>query len=140
MTALYTPREKYLNYSINIKKGDEVDLKEISKKLIECGYERVEVVEGKGEFSFRGGILDVFPPIAVYPYRIELFGDEIDSIRTFNIESQRSIEKVEVVEIFPAKEVIVDEEAKKSANDKIISELDSIIEKSNKKNNEQLIK
>ena len=56
-----------------------------------------------------------FPPIAVYPYRIELFGDEIDSIRTFNIESQRSIEKVEVVEIFPAKEIIVDEEAKKSA-------------------------
>ena len=140
MTALYTPREKYLNYSIIIKKGDEVDLKEISKKLIECGYERVEVVEGKGEFSFRGGILDVFPPIAVYPYRIELFGDEIDSIRTFNIESQRSIEKVEVVEIFPAKEVIVDEEAKKSANDKIISELDSIIEKSNKKNNEQVDK
>ena len=140
MTSLYTPREKYLNYSISIKNGDEVDLKEISKKLIECGYERVEVVEGKGEFSFRGGILDVFPPIAVYPYRIELFGDEIDSIRTFNIESQRSIEKVEFVEIFPAKEVIVDEEAKKSANDKIISELDSIIEKSNKKNNEQIDK
>ena len=140
MTALYTPRKKYLNYSITIKNGDEVDLKEISKKLVECGYERVEVVEGKGEFSFRGGILDVFPPIAIYPYRIELFGDEIDSIRTFNIESQRSIEKVESIEIFPAKEVIVDEEAKKSANDKIINELDSIIEKSNKKNNEQVDK
>lgn len=140
LTALYTPRKKYFNYSITIKNGDEVDLKDISKKLIECGYERVEVVEGKGEFSFRGGILDVFPPIAVYPYRIELFGDEIDSIRTFNIESQRSIEKVESMEIFPAKEVIVDEEAKNSANDKIINELDSIVEKSNKKNNEQVDK
>ena len=140
LTALYTPREKYLKYSIGIKSGDEVDLKDTSKRLIECGYERVEVVEGKGEFSFRGGILDVFPPTAVYPYRIELFGDEIDSIRTFNIESQRSIEKVEFMEIFPAKEVIVDEEAKKSANDKIIAELDSIIEKSNKKNNEQIDK
>ena len=140
ITALYTPRQKYLNYSITIKNGDEVDLKDISKKLIECGYERVEVVEGKGEFSFRGGILDVFPPIAVYPYRIELFGDEIDSIRTFNIESQRSIEKVKSIEIFPAKEVIVDEEGKKSANDKIISELDSIIEKSNNKNNDQVDK
>ena len=140
MTALYTPRKKYFNYSITIKNGDEVDLKDISKKLVECGYERVEVVEGKGEFSFRGGILDVFPPVAVYPYRIELFGDEIDSIRTFNIESQRSIEKVECMEIFPAKEVIVDEEAKNSANDKIINELDSIIEKSNKKNNEQVDK
>ena len=140
ITALYTPRQKYLNYSITIKNGDEVDLKDISKKLIECGYERVEVVEGKGEFSFRGGILDVFPPTAVYPYRIELFGDEIDSIRTFNIESQRSIEKVKSIEIFPAKEVIVDEEAKKSANDKMISELDSIIEKSNNKNNDQVDK
>ena len=140
LTALYTPRKKYFNYSITIKNGDEVDLKDISKKLVECGYERVEVVEGKGEFSFRGGILDVFPPTAVYPYRIELFGDEIDSIRTFNIESQRSIEKVESMEIFPAKEVIVDEEAKKSANDKIISELDSIIEKSNKKDSEQVDK
>ena len=140
LTALYTPRKKYFNYSITIKNGDEVDLKDISKKLIECGYERVEVVEGKGEFSFRGGILDVFPPIAVYPYRIELFGDEIDSIRTFNIESQRSIEKVESMEIFPAKEVIVDEEAKNSANDKIINELDSIFEKSNKKNNEKVDK
>ena len=51
-----------------------------------------------------------FPPISAYPYRIELFGDEIDSIRTFNIESQRSIEKVKNLEIFPAKEIIVDEE------------------------------
>ena len=140
MTALYTPREKYLSYSINIKNGDEVDLKEISTKLIECGYERVEVVEGKGEFSFRGGILDVFPPTAVYPYRIELFGDEIDSIRTFNIESQRSIEKVKSIDIFPAKEVIVDEEAKKRANDTIISELNSILEKANNKNSEQIEK
>ena len=64
-------------------------------------------------FHLEGGILDVFPPIAIYPYRIELFGDEIDSIRTFNIESQRSIEKVESIEIFPAKEVIVDEEQKR---------------------------
>lgn len=140
MTALYTPREKYLNYSISIKTGDEVDLKDISKKLIECGYERVEVVEGKGEFSFRGGILDVFPPIAIYPYRIELFGDEVESIRTFNVESQRSIEKVKIVKIFPAKEVIVDEESKNNANKEIINELESIIEKSNKQNSDQVEK
>ena len=140
MTSVYTPKEKYINYNINIKSGDEVNLKDISNKLIECGYERVEVVEGKGEFSFRGGILDVFPPIAIYPYRIELFGDEVDSIRTFNIESQRSIEKVEVVEIFPAKEVIVDEESKKRANECIIDELNNVIEKSSNKNSEQIQK
>ena len=140
MTSVYTPKEKYINYNINIKSGDEVNLKDIANKLIECGYERVEVVEGKGEFSFRGGILDVFPPIAIYPYRIELFGDEVDSIRTFNIESQRSIEKVEVVEIFPAKEVIVDEESKKRANECIIDELNNVIEKSSNKNSEQIQK
>ena len=140
MTSVYTPKEKYINYNINIESGDEVNLKDISNKLIECGYERVEVVEGKGEFSFRGGILDVFPPIAIYPYRIELFGDEVDSIRTFNIESQRSIEKVEVVEIFPAKEVIVDEESKKRANECIIDELNNVIEKSSNKNSEQIQK
>ena len=133
ITALYTPREKYLDYSITIKNGDEINLNDISKKLIECGYERVEVVEGKGEFSFRGGILDVFPPISVYPYRIELFGDEVDSIRTFNIESQRSIEKVESMDIFPAKEIIVDEQAKINANKKITDELDELIEKSSNK-------
>ena len=140
ITALYTPREKYLDYSITIKNGDEINLNDISKKLIECGYERVEVVEGKGEFSFRGGILDVFPPISVYPYRIELFGDEVDSIRTFNIESQRSIEKVESMDIFPAKEIIVDEQAKINANKKITDELDELIEKSSNKNTEQLDK
>ncbi len=140
LTTLYTPREKYLEYKINIKNGDEVDLKEISKRLVECGYERVEVVEGKGEFSLRGGILDVFPPISVYPFRVELFGDEIESIRTFNIESQRSIEKVKSIEIFPAKEVIVSEQDKKNAQDKIVKELDSILEKANNKSNDQIDK
>ena len=84
------PKENYLKYSINIEEGAEVNLKSIAESLIECGYERVEVVEGKGEFSFRGGILDVFPPIAIYPYRVELFGDEVDSIRTFNIEFSKA--------------------------------------------------
>ena len=127
LTTLYTPGQKYLDYTIDINTGDEIDLKILANKLVQCGYERVETVEGKGEFSFRGGILDVFPPIAVYPYRIELFGDEVDSIRTFNTSSQRSIEKINKITIFPAKEVIVDEEAKKRANELITAELTDII-------------
>ena len=140
MTTLYTPKQKYLEYSLTIKQGEEVDLKDISTKLMNCGYERVEVVEGKGEFSFRGGILDVFPPNAVYPYRIELFGDEIDSIRTFNIESQRSIEKIDKFDIFPAKEVIVDEEVKEKAINGITEELNSVIENSSKKDEDRVDK
>ena len=67
---------------------------DFTEKLIQCGYERVDRVETKGQFSIRGGIIDLFPPISALPFRIELFDEEIDSIRTFNSETQRSIDKV----------------------------------------------
>ncbi|MFU7516678.1 transcription-repair coupling factor [Clostridium sp. HCS.1] len=126
LTSVYTPKELFNKYNITLSVDDEVDFKELSKKLLECGYERVESVEGKGEFSLRGGILDVFPPISTYPYRIDLFGDTIDSIRTFNTESQRSIEKVDSMEIFPAKEVILDEEALSRGKENILKEFEEI--------------
>ncbi len=106
-------KKLFLEHSINLKIGKQIDFNELSKLLVESGYERVDMVEGKGEFSIRGGLLDLFPPDSIYPYRIELFGDEIDSIRTFNTESQRSIDKVKTLSIFPAKEVIINEEIKK---------------------------
>ena len=140
ITSLYTPKEYYLRYSMIIKTGDDIDLKEISKSLLQCGYERVEVVEGKGEFSFRGGILDVFPPTSAYPYRVELFGDEVDSIRTFNTESQRSIEKVEEFSIFPSKEVIVDDECRSRAVQNINEELKKVIANVSKENKESVEK
>ena len=140
LTSLYTPKEYYLRYSMIIKTGDDIDLKEISKSLLQCGYERVEVVEGKGEFSFRGGILDVFPPTSAYPYRVELFGDEVDSIRTFNTESQRSIEKVEEFSIFPSKEVIVDDECSSRAVQNINEELKKVIANVSKENKESVEK
>lgn len=140
LTSLYTPREYYFNYSMNISQGSELDLKGLSKKLTECGYERVEAVEGKGEFSYRGGILDVFPPTSVYPYRIELFGDEVDSIRTFNTESQRSIEKIKSFEIFPAKEIIINSEVQEKASEKIKEELNNILDNASKNDNERIEK
>ena len=140
LTSLYTPKEYYLRYSMIIKTGDDIDLKEISKSLLQCGYERVEVVEGKGEFSFRGGILDVFPPTSAYPYRVALFGDEVDSIRTFNTESQRSIEKVEEFSIFPSKEVIVDDECRSRAVQNINEELKKVIANVSKENKESVEK
>ena len=140
LTSLYTPREYYFNYSMNISQGSELDLKGLSKKLTECGYERVESVEGKGEFSYRGGILDVFPPTSVYPYRIELFGDEVDSIRTFNTESQRSIEKIKSFDIFPAKEIIINSEVQEKASEKIKEELNNILDNASKNDNERIEK
>ena len=60
--CIYTPIELYRSHSFTLKLGEELDLRDLSKTLTECGYERLDMVEGKGEFSLRGGILDVFPP------------------------------------------------------------------------------
>ena len=136
--ARYTPKELFKTHTIKVNVGDEVDFKELSRLLVESGYDRVEVVEGKGEFSLRGGLLDLFPPNYVYPYRIELFGDEIDSIRTFNTESQRSIDKVDGIEIFPAKEIIIDNDIIDNALKNIKNELDETLE--NNKDSERAIK
>ena len=123
----YTPRKLFNEYKFTIKLGEEVELKEILDLLISSGYERVEMVEGKGECSLRGGLLDVFPPDSLYPYRIELFGNEVDSIRTFNTESQRSIEKVNKVDIFPAREIILNSEIIDEASGRISQELNKAI-------------
>lgn len=123
LASNYISPELYKTYTFNFSIGDSVDLKELSKKLIYSGYERTSVVEGKGEFSIRGGIIDVYSPISSTPYRIELFGDEIESIRSFNVESQRSIEKVNNIEIFPAKEMILNEENIKLGYEEIKKDL-----------------
>lgn len=74
------------------------------QKLTDMGYVREDMVEGKGQFSVRGGILDIFPPAAENPYRIELFGDEVDSVRTFDVFTQVSVENADGVKIGPADE------------------------------------
>ena len=73
------------------------------------GYEREAQVESCGQFSIRGGILDIFPLTEENPWRIELWGDEIDSIRSFDVESQRSIENLEEITIYPATEMLLTE-------------------------------
>ncbi len=126
-TSFYTPVELYKKYSFSIKIGDSLSLKELNEKLVLSGYDRVEIVENKGQFSFRGGILDLYPPTLRMPYRIEFFGDEVDSIRTFNAESQRSIEKVNKIEVFPAKEIILERGNIEAGYEKIKKELGAII-------------
>lgn len=125
--SCYTPRELLINNRLSLNVGEDVNFKDIANVLVAGGYERVDMVEGKGEFSLRGGLLDVFPADSIYPYRIELFGDEIDSIRTFNTESQRSIEKVQSIDVFPAKEMIVDDNIIKEAKSKIQEELKEVL-------------
>ncbi len=94
LAATYIPIDLLEKYIFKLSVGSTLNLKDFSEKLIQCGYERVDRVDTKGQFSIRGGIIDLYPPISALPFRIELFDDEIDSIRTFNGETQRSIDKV----------------------------------------------
>ncbi|HJD47698.1 MAG TPA: transcription-repair coupling factor [Candidatus Mediterraneibacter norfolkensis] len=89
---------------MSLKSGEEMDFSEFQSRLSAIGYEREEQIEGPGQFAVRGGILDVFPLTEELPVRIELWGDEIDSIRRFDVESQRSVENLDQVTIYPATE------------------------------------
>ncbi|MBU1487281.1 transcription-repair coupling factor [bacterium] len=95
---------------VYLKTGSQIDRDKLIKSLFNLGYEREEMVENRGTMSVRGGIVDLFPVTFEHPLRIELFGDEIESIRQFNIESQRSIAHLKEATILPAKEVILNEE------------------------------
>ena len=99
---------------LTFKIGDEINLEEIKKKLIALGYERQEVADNKSEFSVRGGIIDIATS-EKEGIRIELWGDEIDSIRTFDINTQRSKDKKEEVFIYPAHEFILEKDIKEVA-------------------------
>ncbi|ARC83607.1 transcription-repair coupling factor [Clostridium argentinense CDC 2741] len=139
LLAVYTPVDLFKNYIFSLKVGDIVDIRELSEKLIQCGYERSEAVETKGQFSIRGGILDIFPPIDALPYRVEFFDDEVDSIRTFNTDTQRSIEKVSAIEIFPGKEIIMTSESLKKAYDNISKDFNNSLLNFNKKKEKEAI-
>ena len=102
---------KYLKDQVlSVKSGQTADVEKWKKRLSQLGYERMGQVDGMGQFSVRGGIIDIFPLTEELPVRIELWGDEVDSIRTFDIESQRSVEELDEVCIYPATEMPLTEE------------------------------
>ena len=95
---------------IEIEAGAVIDFQKLQEELVHLGYERESQIEGPGQFAVRGGILDVYPLTEEIPVRIELWGDEIDSIRSFDVESQRSVENMEQIVIYPATENVEKEE------------------------------
>jgi len=107
---------------ITVDMDTEIKLKDFEATLIRLGYERQAQVESPGDFAVRGGIVDIFPLTEEVPYRIELWGDTIDSIRTFDVSSQRSIEQVDSLTIYPAAEIIPDEKQLVSGLKKIEEE------------------
>ncbi len=118
-------KEIFSKYSKEISIGDEIDLEEVTELFVFGGYERVPVVEAVGQFSIRGGIIDFFPAYSQNPFRIELFDIEIDSIRTFDVQSQKSIDLLDTCKISPVKEILILDENRNS----ILNSLDKDIQK-----------
>lgn len=117
-----TPPEKLWNCLLTLMPGEEVQLEEIVKQLVRMGYEKEYQVETMGQFALRGGILDIFPLTEENPVRIEMWGDEIDTIRTFDTESQKSIESIDGITIYPACELVLTEEEKQAGIEKLLKE------------------
>ncbi|MBD3292753.1 MAG: transcription-repair coupling factor [Armatimonadia bacterium] len=91
--------------------GDTIDRDDLTRALVDLGYENVDLVDGVGQFSVRGGIIDVSPPTSPAPIRIELFGDEVESIRLFSAQTQVSLEQVERAGFGPAGEILLTDDA-----------------------------
>lgn len=108
------PKDTLYKNVLKFKVGDRCDLEVLKQKLVDLGYQRFDLIDGRGEFSVRGGIIDISTTEST-GIRIELWGDEIDSIRHFNIISQRSIDNIEKIEIFPAHEYILETSIEKIA-------------------------
>ena len=108
--------DRFREETICLAPGDRIDLNDLIRRLTAMGYERVSMVEGKGQCALRGGIIDVYPPACSQSLRIEFFDDEVDSIREFDCISQRSLDSVEKCTLTPATEVLLPTaEAEKAA-------------------------
>ena len=92
-------------HGFTIAVGEDLDLDETLERLVACGYAREEQVADRGQFAVRGGILDVYPATEERAVRVELFGDEVESLRWFSTFTQRSLEDAERVEVAPAAEL-----------------------------------
>lgn len=110
LMAPQPPMDTWKNHVICIDKKSRIEEKELAVRLVELGYEKNYQVEAPGQFSIRGGIIDIFDLTEENPYRIELWGEDVESIRSFDVLSQRSIEKLESVTIYPATELILSED------------------------------
>lgn len=103
------PIEFSKQYSFSLKNGDDLEIQSFSQRLLKIGYNRVTTVRERGEFSVKGSLIDLFPMGANFPYRIDLFDQEIESIRIFDVSTQRSIEDIEQISLLPAREFATDQ-------------------------------
>ena len=96
------PLEEMEKRILSVEVGQVLDFEKFKSDMVRLGYEREEQIDGPGQFAVRGGIMDIYPLTEEVPIRIEMWDDEVDSIRTFDVESQRSIENLQEIVIYPA--------------------------------------
>lgn len=123
------PKEIFAENIVTLESGNDVDLEKLTRKLNVLGYERVPVIEARGEYSIRGGIIDIFTPEGEHPYRVELFDTEIDSIRSFDENTQRSIETLKYITVGQCVQFARDEEVFAKASGRIKRAYDRAIKK-----------
>jgi transcription-repair coupling factor (superfamily II helicase) len=110
LKKIIPPKTMWEKYQLSFKLGDDIDVEQALSTLVQMGYVRAEMVSTPGEFSIRGGIIDIYPLTENNPIRMELFDTEIESIRYFSLEDQRSKEKIAEVSIGPATEILLSQE------------------------------
>ena len=103
------PKEQFLKNAVEVALGMRVNPTGLVEKLVRAGYERVQVVEARGQCALRGGILDVYPVGTLNALRLEFFDDEVDSLRTFDVMTQRSIAKLDSARLYPASEMLLED-------------------------------
>lgn len=118
------PLQRYRDNIIHFKNSDIIDTEKLISKLVGIGYTRVPMIDGQGQFAVRGGIIDIFSYTDETPVRIELWDDEIDSIRFFDVESQRSVEKIQTYDAFPATEWILSDDETDAGFEKVKDEVE----------------
>lgn len=118
------PLQRYRDNIIHFKNSDIIDTEKLISKLVGIGYTRVPMIDGQGQFAVRGGIIDIFSYTDETPVRIELWDDEIDSIRFFDVESRRSVEKIQTYDVFPATEWILSENEIDAGFEKVKDEVE----------------
>lgn len=109
ISSLTIPKDRLLLAGFETRPGRDLDMEQLNKYLLNNGYQRTDTVREKGEYAIRGGVVDLFAPQMDLPVRLDMFGDTLESIRTFNPETQRSVSQLKELALVPVSEVLLDD-------------------------------
>src|SRR5699024_2221306 len=109
LKRILPPQSYWEKYELSFINGEEIDIDHYLLSLVEMGYEHSTMVTTPGEFSRRGGIIDIYPMTEEHPIRIELFDQEVDSIRYYNTDTQQSLETIDIILVGPETELLLTE-------------------------------